>query len=74
MNVKNVMCVKKIIYGLLLHAVVKMENIWQVLCIVHTTKKQNFLTNFNEKKATCKIQNLYFTCIFTDYYSIIDSC
>ena len=29
----------------------------------------------NEKKATCKTQKfLQFTCIFIDYYSIIDSC
>ena len=31
--------------------------------------------NFNKKKATCKTQTfLYFTCIFINYYSIIDSC
>ena len=29
-------------------------------------------TNFNEKNITCNIQN--FTCIFINYYSIIDSC
>ena len=28
--------------------------------------------NFNEKDITCKTQN--FTCIFINYYSIIDSC
>ena len=28
-------------------------------------------TNFNEKKTTCL---LYFTCIFINYYSIVDSC
>ena len=28
--------------------------------------------NFNEKKATYKMQNFY-TCIFINYYSIIDS-
>ena len=33
------------------------------------------LTNFNEKKATCKTQKrLCFTCIFINYCSIIDSC
>ena len=32
-------------------------------------------TNFNEKKVTCKTQFfLYFTCIFINYYSIIDRC
>ena len=31
--------------------------------------------NFNEKKATCiKQKFLYFTCIYVNYYSIIDSC
>ena len=30
--------------------------------------------NFNEKKENCKTQNLYFTCIFINYYSIIDNC
>ena len=31
-------------------------------------------TNFNEKKSTYKTQNsLYFTCIFINKYSIIDS-
>ena len=34
------------------------------------TKK--FLTNFIEEKVSCKTQN--FTCIFINYYSIIDSC
>ena len=31
-------------------------------------------TNFNEKKAVCKMQNLYiyFTCILINCYSIID--
>ena len=32
-------------------------------------------TNFNEKNITCKnTKFLYFTCIFINYYSIIDSC
>ena len=32
-------------------------------------------TNFNEKKTTCKTQNLYILlAIFTNYHSIIDSC
>ena len=32
-------------------------------------------TFFNEKRATCKTKKfLYFTCIFVNYYSIIDSC
>ena len=36
---------------------------------------KTILTNFNEKKANCKnTAFLYFTCIFINYYSIIDSC
>ena len=32
-------------------------------------------TNFNEKKATCKTKKIiYFTYIFINYYSIIESC
>ena len=30
-------------------------------------------TNFNEKKATCIMQNVYI-CIFNNYYNIIESC
>ena len=37
--------------------------------------KSNNETNFNEKNITCKnTKFLYFTCIFINYYSIIDSC
>ena len=36
---------------------------------------KTILTNFNENKATCKIHNFYIlTCIFINYYSIINSC
>ena len=36
---------------------------------------KTIITNFNEKKAICKTQKgLHFTCIFNNYYSIIDSC
>ena len=33
-SVKNVMCVKKIMFGILLHVNVKMENIEQVLWMI----------------------------------------
>ena len=33
-SVKNIIYVKKIIFGILLHVVVKMENIWQVLLMI----------------------------------------
>ena len=36
---------------------------------------KNIPTIFNENKATCKnVKFLYFSCIFINYYSIIDSC
>ena len=34
MSVKNVMYVGKIMFGIMLHVIVKMENIWQVLWII----------------------------------------
>ena len=39
-------------------------------------KKKKFVpANFNKKKAICKKAKFpYFTCIFINYYSIIDSC
>ena len=33
-SIKNVVFVKKIIFGILVHAVVKMENIWQVVWVI----------------------------------------
>ena len=32
--IKNVVYLKKIILGILVHVVVKMENIWQVVCMI----------------------------------------
>ena len=34
-NKKNITCVKKIKFGILLHVVVKIENIWQILWMIH---------------------------------------
>ena len=34
MSVKNIIHVKKIIFGILVHVFVKMENIWQVLWMI----------------------------------------
>ena len=57
-NAKNIMYVKKIMFGILLHVIVKTANIQQVLWI----------------KATCKTQNFYnLLGFFADYYNI-DSC
>ena len=33
-SVKNIIYVKKIIFGILLYEVMKMINIWQILCII----------------------------------------
>ena len=68
-SVKNVMDVKKIIFGILLHGVVKMENIQQVLWMIQRLRvmklqsheeTKTISTNFNEKKATGKMQNAKF--------------
>ena len=69
-NVKNIMYVKKIMFGILLNVIVKMENVQQIPWIIqqlrmmklqnHTMKKQKqILTNFNEKEANCKMQNFF---------------
>ena len=33
-SVKNIIYVKKIMFGILLHVIAKMENIWQVLWMI----------------------------------------
>ena len=71
-SVKNVMYVKKIMFGILLHVVMKMKSIYQVLCIMNDSaimcdeiiesynkETKTILTNFNEKKATYKTQNFH---------------
>ena len=81
-NVKTLMYIKKIMFGILVNVFVKMENIQQTLWIIYDevikSYEQNIktiLTNFNEKKVTCKkAKFLYFTCFFINYYTIIDSC
>ena len=35
---------------------------------------KTIVTHFNDKKATFKTKYLYFTCIFINYYNVIDSC
>ena len=71
-SVKNKIYVKKIIFGIVLHVVVKMENIYQVLRMIqrlrvmklYDEETKTITTNFNEKKATCKTQNLYILLAF----------
>ena len=64
---KNVMYVKKIKFGILLHVVVKMEkylaSIMDDSAIIYDEVKTT-LTNFDEKKAICKTQNLYILLTF----------
>ena len=68
-NVKNVMYVKKIMLGILLHVIVKMENIYKVLWIIQRYVKKlidsthdetkTIPTNFNDEKTIFKMQNYY---------------
>ena len=85
-SVKSVMYVKKIMLGILLHVIVKMENIQQVLWMIQglrVMKLQNntmkfcdktkaIPKNFNEKKTTCKMKKFYTLLQFLSI-TIIDS-
>ena len=76
-SVKNVMYVKNVMFGSLLNVVVKMENIQQVLWMIQRlfvmklymksndegTKTTSI--NFNEQKATFKMQNCYILLVFS---------
>ena len=71
------MCTKKIIFGILLNVVAKMVKKIQVLLMTQwdeTIPTKTVSTDFNEKEVTCKKKNLYFTHLFINYHSIIDSC
>ena len=39
----------------------------------YNKETKTITTNFDEKKAICKMQCFYI-CLFINYYSIIDSC
>ena len=69
-SVKNVMYVKKIMFGILLHVIIKMETYLAsimddsvIICaeIIETYDEE---TNFNEKKPTCKTQKFYILLAF----------
>ena len=66
-SVKNVMYVKKIVFGILLHVVVKMENS-AIMCdeIIESYQEETITisTNFNGKKATSKMQNFCILLVF----------
>ena len=61
------MYVKKIKFGILLHVVVKMEKYLASIMDDSATiydEVKTTLTNFDEKKAICKTQNLYILLTF----------
>ena len=69
-SVINVMYVKKIIFGIILFVIAKMQNIKQVLWMIqwlpvmklesHTRKKQILM-----EKASCKKENFYILLVFS---------
>ena len=75
-SIRNVKYVKMIIFGILLHVAVKMENIQQVfmdydsaiMCdeIIESYDKERkkFPTNLNEEKVTRKTLNFYILLTF----------
>ena len=75
-SVKNIIYVKKIISGILVHIYGK----WKIFSkyygwfsnYVWWSCKETVRKNFNENTTTCKTQN--FACIFINYYTIIDGC
>ena len=55
-SVKDVMYVKKIIFGILLHVVVKTENILQVLWMIQRLFLMKLLTHARTRGQTTKIK------------------
>ena len=53
-SVKNIMRVKKIMFGIQLHGVVKMENIWQVLWMIQRLRVMK-LQSHTKKMQTRKL-------------------
>ena len=74
MSIKKVIYVKNIIFWILLHVVVKMENFSKYYGWFSNYERWSYksydkeakavTTNFNEKKAICKIQNFYILLAF----------
>ena len=72
-SIKNIIYVKKIIFGILLHkylANVIDDSVITCNEIIEEETK-TVTTNFNEKNAICKTKNLYILLFFN---CIIDSC
>ena len=74
-SIKNVVYVKKIILGILVHVVVKMENIMHDSVIMCDEIIDAEETKTIPKNITCKTKIFYFfTYLFINYHCIIDSC
>ena len=58
MSVKNVMYVKKILFGILLHEIVKMENIQQVFRVIRRLRAMKLQSHTTEKQILMKKSNL----------------
>ena len=58
-SVKNIIYVKTIMFGILVHVFVKMENIQQ-----YDEEIKTISTTFNEKNITCKAKNFYILVMF----------
>ena len=65
-SLKHIIYVKKIMFGILVRVLVKMENIMDDSTIIcdqvidpFNEEVKTIPTNFNEKKVTCKTQNFY---------------
>ena len=74
-NVKNVIYMKKIIFGIQLWKLKYLASIMNdsaIICDEVIEPYNTKPTNFNEKKKNAKL--LYFVCIFINHYTIIDSC
>ena len=70
MGVKNIMYVKNIMFGILLHVIMKMENMDDsaITCdeVIESNDEETktIPINFNEKNITCKAQNFYVSLAF----------
>ena len=58
-SVKNIIYVKTLMFVILVHVFVKMENIQQ-----YDEEIKTISTTFNEKNITCKAKNLYILVVF----------
>ena len=74
-SIKNVVYLKKIILGILVHVVVKMENIMHDSVIMCDEIIDAEETKTIPKNITCKTKIFYFfTHLFINYHCIIYSC